>query len=197
MSMVAKAFVGAICLTLCASGAHTQTANKPPRKTLGMSAVEAAEVLLRDVCMASRYDGKVAADLAKHEGALEQPAKFFNGGPSDRAFRIGPIGNPVYAVDWADSTCTTRATRGDVEVLRAMAERVILARPDGFTRRRHSVENNGEVERTVYCAYRGSERLFASITTPSEAAARGTVAMSSTVYKDKGPVGLCQPTATP
>jgi len=189
MPALAKALAGALCLSLYAHVAVAQ----PVRKTsLGMSAIEAGEVLLRDVCMVGKYDGKVIAELAKQQAAIEQSAKFYKGGPNDKAYRMGPISNPVYAVDWADGACTTRVSRGDAEALRAMAERVILARPEGFVRGAHGPENGGRVVRTVYCGFVGSDRLVASITTPTETAPRGTVALSSTVYRTQGPSALCE-----
>jgi len=196
MSTRAKALGAALCLALCGQAALAQ--DKPVRKSsLGMNAEQAGEMLLRDVCMAGKYDGKVIADQAKAQGALEQPAKFFNGGPADKAYRAGPIINAVYAVDWATGDCTTRVSKGDDQALRAMAERVILARPEGFVRGSHTVFGGGQAVRTVYCAFAGPDWLIASITSPGEKAAKGTPALSSTVYRARSKSPLCTATPTP
>lgn len=197
MSTIAKAFAAAACVAVCFQPVLAQPVAGAPaarKSSLGMKAEEAAEVLLREVCMAGKFDGQSIPEAAKRQAALEQSAKLYNGGPNDKVYRMGPIGNPTFAVDWADGTCSARVRRGDASALRAMAERVILARPEGFTRGRHGAEDEGRVVRTVYCAFRGPNRLVASITTPGEKATRATYAFSSTVYMAPGPSPLCAST---
>lgn len=187
---VGAAFTGVACVVLLVPPAIGQSPK--PRSPLSLDAFEAAEVLLRDVCMAGKFDGKSIAELAAQQGALPFDAKRYGGGPQDRVFRLGPIKTQVYVVDWADGTCTTRVSGGgDAVKLRALAERIILARPEGFVRGAHAPEDGGRVTRTVYCAPQGAETLIISITSPGENAGN-TAALSSTAYRSPRQSPLCQ-----
>lgn len=192
----AKRAAVALCITLLAHPAIAQPAAEAPpkpRSPLSLDTYEAAEVLLRDVCMAGKFDRKPIAELAAQQGALPFEAKRYGGGPQDKVFRLGPTRTQVYVVDWADGTCTTRVGGGDADAakLRALAERIILARPEGFVRGAHAPEDSGRVTRTVFCAPQGSETLIVSITTPGEKA-RNTPALSSTAYRSPRVSPLCQ-----
>jgi hypothetical protein len=139
---IGAAFTGVACAALLVQPAAGQSPK--PRSPLSLDAHEAAEVLLRDVCMAGKFDRKPIAELAAQQGALPFEAKRFGGGPQDKVFRLGPIRTQVYMIDWSDGTCTTRVSGGaDAEKLRAMAERIILARPEGFVRGVHTIEDGG------------------------------------------------------
>lgn len=192
MRSPAKTLAGAlwVALTTMAQPAAGAEPARDPHSRL--EALEAAEVLLRDVCLAGVLDRRPIAELAARERALPVPAKPYGVGADDKVYRLGTITTQVYAVDWADGSCSARVGRGDAEKLRAMAERTILARPEGFTRGASTPEDDGRVMRTVYCARSGDERLVASITLPGEKAGRETVALSSTVYRATGPSAMCE-----
>lgn len=136
------------------------------------------------------FDRRSFESVAEYEYLLPVASRAANAGANDKVWRLASL-NPVYAVAWADGTCSTYAEGGDPEKLRAMAEAVILARPEGFTKGREGIERGGQFLRTVYCATLGEERLVASITSPGPKAARGQRALSSTVYRAQEPSSLC------
>ncbi|MDO8411177.1 MAG: hypothetical protein Q7S93_14075 [Phenylobacterium sp.] len=193
-----RKILGALCLSLCALSVAAEAADntKPAsRSTLGLNALEAGELLLRDVCLPAILEQKSIGKLAISVGGLSVAANLYGAGRDDKAYRLGPITTAVYVIDWADGSCTTRVNRGDAEMLRGMAERTILARPEAFVRGSHRLEDSGRVMRTVYCAQSGPERLVASITTPGPVTRRGTPALSSTVYRAQGASALCAATS--
>jgi hypothetical protein len=159
-----------------------------------IDAVGAAEIVLRDVCLPGILEGRPIDQLAEYERLVAMPSSAANAGPSDRVWRLGSIRH-VYAVAWADGSCSTYVNTGPAAELRQMAERVILARPEQFARGRSGLADGDRVQRTVYCARLGDERLVATITSPNGRAARGTQALASTVYRAKGWSPLCEPAA--
>jgi hypothetical protein len=183
-------------LLLPASGVAAQAPTPPaardkaPWKAL-TNGVEAAEIVLRDVCLPGIAEGKDIAPLAEYEWLVAMPSKVVRAGPADRVWRIGSIRH-VYAVAWADGSCSTYAD-GSAADLRQMAERTILARPEGFVRGSSGPVDGGRLERTVYCARVGDGRLVASVTTPLGKAKRRARSLSSTVYRAKGWSELCDP----
>ena len=175
-----------------AAGLPAQTAEpKPPYGAL-TDAVQAGEIVLRDVCLPGILERKVIGTLAEQAYLVGMPPRSANAGPNDKVWRLGSL-QGVYAVAWADGSCSTYVDGGPADKLRTMAEAAILARPEGFARGRSGPVAGGQVERTVYCAMIGGERLVATITTPSGKAPRGVRALSSTVYRAPGPSPLCQP----
>ena len=114
----ARALVAAVCMALSSQVASAQAVNATPvrKSSLGLDIYEASEVVLGKLCMESRYDRRPMADLAKREAALAQRSTRYPGtGPNDTVYRVGPITTQVYAVDWADGTCSARASGGDPE----------------------------------------------------------------------------------
>lgn len=176
---------------LLPTAAFAEDRGPPPWGAL-TDTVQAAEIVLRDVCMPYIFERKAFEPLAEHERLVHTPRGVSAAGPNDKVWRIGSL-DPVYAVAWADGTCSTYAGRGPAERLRSMAEAVILARPEGFAKGRESLEQDGRVLRTVYCAPAGTEVLVASITTPGPKSDRRTRALSSTVYRRAGLSPLCHP----
>lgn len=153
--------------------------------------VEAAEIVLRDVCLPGVAEGKDIAALAHYEHLVEMPPNALGSKRADRVWRMGSI-RSVYAVTFPPGTCTTFAD-GPPAKLRAMAERTILARPEGFVRGRSGPDQFGQDERTIYCARLGDDRLVATIMTPIGKARRKDPALSSAVYRAKGWSELCEP----
>lgn len=177
--------------------ASAQPVDKAPWAALTDS-VKAGEIVLRDVCLPGILEQKPIEPLALYERLVPMSPKAANAGPADKVWRLGSISH-VYAVAWADGSCSTFVRTGPVDKLRAMAEAVILARPEGFVRGRSGLVDGERLERTVYCAAAGDQRLVVSITTPHGRAAYGARALSSTVYRARGPSALCAaaPTGTP
>lgn len=183
-----------LCLILALLPASTaalaQARDKAPWGALTNS-VAAAEIVLRDVCLPGILERRPIGDLALYERLVPAPGALSAAKPGDEVWRLGSLAQ-VYAVAWQDGSCSTFVSRGRAEQLPAMAERTILARPEGFVRGRSGPEDGGRVIRTVFCAHAGDERLVASVTTPNGRAPRGTWALSSTVYRTRGPGPLCR-----
>lgn len=166
--------------------------DKPPWGAL-TDTVGAAEIVLRDVCLPGILEQKPIGELAVYEHMVPMPSRLVNAGPADKVWRLASLGH-TYAVAWADGSCSTYSGRGAPDALRAMAERTILARPEGFVVGRSSPEDDGRVLRTVYCARIEGGRLVATITTPLGKAGRKARALSSTVYRAPGWSNLCEAT---
>lgn len=186
---------GSLCLAIVLVLAAPAAAETPAEKGLApwgalIDVVRAGEIVLGDVCLPGILERAPIETLALNERLVSMPPRSAGAGPSDKVWRLGSL-SAVYAVAWADGSCSTYVERGSAADLRAMAERVILARPEGFARGRSALADGDRVERTVYCAYVGDERLVASITTPNGQARRGARALSSTVYRARGPSALC------
>jgi len=175
------------CLPAMAQGAPAQ--DKAPWGAL-TNPVKAGEIVLRDVCLPGILERKPVEELALHERLVAMRPTAANAKPTDKVWRLGSI-REVYAVAWSDGSCSTFVNTGPAEELRAMAEAVILARPEGFVRGLSGPEDGGRVQRTVYCARSGAERLVATVTTPIGRPARGTRALASTVYRAPGASRLC------
>lgn len=188
--MAGKAWM--VLAVAVATPAAAQPKDKAPWGAL-TDPVKAGEIVLRDVCLPGILERKPIESLAGYEHLVAMPPGAARARPGDRVWRLGST-SQVYAVAWADGSCSTYVDTGPADKLRAMAEAVILARPEGFARGRSGLVDNGRVERTVYCAMAGDTRLVVSITTPAGKAARGTRALSSTAYRAPGPSPLCQPT---
>lgn len=178
-----------LAIALPASAGESK--REPPYGAL-TDAVKAGEIVLRDVCLPGILERKAIGELAKQTYLVSMPPRSASAGPNDKVWRLGSL-QGVYAVAWADGSCSTYVDGGPADRLRAMAEAVILARPEGFARGRSGAVAGGQVQRTVYCAMTGGERLVATITTPAGKAPRGVRALSSTVYRAPGPSPLCQP----
>jgi len=151
--------------------------------------VAAGEIVLRDVCLPGIMNRRPLEALAQSERLVAMPPGAAGAGRNDKVWRLGSLGG-VYAVAWGDGSCSAYVDRGPSEKLRAMAAATILARPEGFAMTQTGLVDGGRVERTVYCAWNGEERLVATITTPASAKARAR-ALSSTVYRARGPSSLC------
>jgi hypothetical protein len=189
-----RRLVASVCLALAAptlarSAEAPAPQAKPPWGAL-VDTVAAGEIVLGHVCLPGVAEQRSIPELARYERLVSMPSRAAGAGPSDGVWRLASL-NPVYAVAWADGSCSTYVDRGPSDKLRAMADRVIRARPEGFVPASSSLADGGRVERTVYCAGTGDARFVATITTPHERAPRGTRALSSTVYR-AGPAGaLC------
>lgn len=158
--------------------------------------VAAGEIVLRDVCLTGIAERRPIEQLALYERLVSMPPRSANAGPSDKVWRLASI-NPVYAVAWADGSCSAYVDRGPSDRLRAMAERVILARPEGFVLASSGLVDSDRVERSVYCGRAGQDRIVATITTPNGRAGQGMRALSSTVYRARPESTLCPPSPTP
>ena len=195
MHRTVRALVATACLGLPAqASAQTPAQDKPPWGAL-TDVVAAGEIVLRDVCLPGIVEHKNIEQLALYERLVAMSSKAANAGASDKVWRLASI-NPVYAVAWADGSCSTYVDRGPTAKLRAMAQAVILARPEGFVLRSSGLADGDRVERSVYCGGTGEDRFVATITTPNGRTARGTRALSSTIY-DARRSQLCAPSATP
>ena len=82
------------------------------------------------------------------------------------------------------------AREARVEV-RAVAEREILARPEGFKLGSTTVVDDGRLQRSIYCARTGAGWALASLTVPGPKPVSRTRALSSTVYLRSTPSPLC------
>jgi hypothetical protein len=180
-----------LAIALTATPAAGQPQDKAPWGAL-TDVVRAGEIVLRDVCLPAILEKKPIDELAHFERLIELPGKAANAGPNDKAWRLASL-SPVYAVAWADGSCSTYVYRGPTAKLRAMAEATILARPEGFQRGSSGEVPGRGVERTVFCAYAGDERLVVTITTPVGRAPSGTRSLSSTAYRATGTSALCDP----
>jgi hypothetical protein len=121
---------------------------------------------------------------------VSMPPNAAGAGAPDKAWRLASL-SPVYAVAWADGSCSTFVDMGPADKLRVMADRVIRARPEGFTLQGTTLLADGTVERSVYCGGSGTDRYVATITTPVGHGARRSRALASTVYRSSGPRALC------
>jgi hypothetical protein len=186
--------IALVAFAVCGPAA-AQPQDKPPWGAL-TDTVGAGEIVLRDVCLPGILEQKPIGDLAHFERLVPMRPQAAHAGAADKVWRLASI-NPVYAVAWADGSCSTYVDRGPADKLRAMAERTILARPEGFVRGASGPVDGGRLERTVYCAPDGEARLVASITTPIGRAPWGTRALSSTVYRARGPSQLCDTAGSP
>lgn len=186
-----RAFVvfTATCLPALAAAAPPAQ-DKAPWGALTDS-VKAAEIVLRDVCLPGIIERKDFAELAQYERLVAMPPRVVNAGPKDRVWRLGSIRH-AYAVAWGDGSCSAYAD-GSTSELRDMAERTILARPEGFARGSSGPVDGGRLERTVYCARIDGGRLVASVTTPLRKDDRRSRSLSSTVYRAPGWSRLCEP----
>jgi hypothetical protein len=158
--------------------------------------VAAGEIVLRDVCLTGIAQRKAIEPLALYERLVSMPPRSANAGAADKVWRLASI-NPVYAVAWADGSCSAYVDRGPSDRLRTMAERVILARPEGFTLSSSGLVDGDRVERSVYCGKAGGDRIVATITTPNGQAGRGMRALSSTVYRAQPNSTLCPASPAP
>jgi hypothetical protein len=190
--------LGLVVAVVLAGPAAAQTPAPPGPAPWGAltDVVKAGEIVLGDVCLPGILERKPIEPLALNARLVAMPPRSAGAGAADKVWRLGSL-SAVYAVAWADGSCSTYVERGSGADLRAMAERVILARPEGFVRGRSGLADGDRVERTVYCAQVGDERLVASITTPNGRARQGTRALSSTVYRARGPSALCAAQAGP
>jgi hypothetical protein len=158
--------------------------------------VAAGEIVLQDVCLIGIAERKPIEPLALYERLVPMSPGAAHAGPSDKVWRLASI-NPVYAVAWADGSCSAYVDRGSSERLRAMAERVIQARPEGFVLASSGLVDADRVERSVYCGRAGADRIVATITTPNGRAGRGMRALSSTVYRARPDSTLCPLSSAP
>jgi len=184
-----RPWIAAGLTSLLAAPAFAQMPPKPPWGEL-VDPVKAGQLVLRDVCLPGILEAKPIEPLALERRLVKMSPKAVQAGPNDKVWRLGSI-TQVYAVAWADGSCSTYVNTGPSDMLRQMAETTILARPEGFTRGRSGPEGGGRVDRTVYCAMAGDTRLVVSITTAAKGAPRGTRALSSTAYRAQGPSPLC------
>lgn len=184
-----------VCLFTVVSGPE-KAQNVPKADTKApwgalVSATRAGEIVLQDVCLPAIAEGRSLEELASTQRLVPMPPRAAKVGPNDRVWRMGSL-RGVYAVGWADGACTTFVDQGNSPELSQMAEGVILARPEGFTRGRTEVVNAGKVQRTIFCARTPSGRIVASIATPVGQVERGTRALASTVYRADGWSNLCE-----
>jgi hypothetical protein len=190
------AFVPVLSVALALAPAAACAADRPAYGPAPYDAlfdeVRAGEIVLANICLPGILEAKPIGELATYNRLLKMSARTANVGPEAEVWRLASL-SAVNAIAWKDGSCSAYVDRGPADKLRAMAERVILARPEGFARGSSAVVDNGRVERTVYCARAGDEWLVATITTPNGKAARGTRALSSTVYRRPGPSPLCAP----
>lgn len=168
---------------------------KPPWDAL-TDTVGAGEIVLQNVCLRGVVESKPIEPLALHERLVHMSPGAAGAGPSDKVWRLASI-NPVYAVAWADGSCSAYVDRGPSDRLRAMADTVLRARPEGFVRMSSGLVDNDRVERTIYCAGAGDRQFVATIATPNGRPARGVRALSSTVYRVRGQSGLCPSAPAP
>lgn len=169
---------------------QAQAADEAPG-AVAVDGVAAAEIVLRDVCLPGVVERKPVGDLAASGGLVSITRGLPATKPGDQLWRLGSL-TQIFAVAREDGTCSTYVDRGNPEELRAMAERAILARPEGFVRGRSGPEASGRVIRTVFCAQAGGERVMASVTTANGNAQPGTWALSSTVYRASAESPLCE-----
>jgi hypothetical protein len=183
-----------LALALAIAGPALAQAPRPPTDKAPWGAltdtVAAGEIVLRDVCLPGILERRPLAELALYERLVEVSSRAANADGVDKVWRLANL-NPVYAVAWADGSCSTYVDRGPSEKLRSMAEATILARPEGFKRGASGPVEGRSVERTVFCARAGEERLVATITTPIGRPPPGVRALSSTVYRARGDSPLC------
>jgi hypothetical protein len=158
--------------------------------------VAAGEIVLRDVCLTGIAEHKPIEPRALYERLVPMPPGAAHAGPSDKVWRLASI-SPVYAVAWADGSCSAYVDRGPSDRLRAMAERVIAAGPEGFVLVSSGLVDADRVERSVYCGTAGADRVVATVTTPNGQAGRGMRALSSTVYRARPDSTLCPPSSAP
>lgn len=172
-----------------AAGAQT-VARAPGAESYSalVNVVVAGEVALRDVCLPGVLERKPIPALAQSARLFAVPAAA--GG--DRVYRLASL-SLVWLSEGADGGCSAYVDSGPVNELRRMAERVILARPEGFARGRHGLEGGGRVERTVFCAREGANRLVVSVSTPTKDAPATARALSTTTYRAPGWSPLCDP----
>lgn len=154
-----------------------------------VNVVMAGEVALRDVCLPGVLERKPVAALAQSARLFAVPPA---AGQADRVYRLASL-SLVWLSEGADGGCSAYVDTGPVNELRKMAERVVLARPEGFVRGRRALEGGGRIERTVFCAREGANRLVVSISTPTKDAAPSARALSSTIYRAPGWSPLCDP----
>jgi hypothetical protein len=200
MARTAHCALAATCLAI-ALPAWAQPPERPAVREKApwgalTDSVAAGEIVLRDVCLTGIAERKPIEPLALYERLVSMPPRSANAGAADKVWRLASI-VPVYAVAWADGSCSAYVDRGPSDRLRAMAERVIRARPEGFVLASSGLVDADRVERSVYCGKAGGDRVVATITTPNGKAGRGMRALSSTVYRASPTSTLCPPSSAP
>lgn len=153
--------------------------------------VDAARIALARVCLPGILERKSIANLARDQRMVPMPATSVGAGASDKVWRLG-FSEPVYAVAWADGSCTVIVDRGDAAVLRAAAEAEIRARREGFQLGETGEADGGRVSRTIHCARLDQGWAVTSITLPGPQATARTRAFSSTTYIRPTPSPLCK-----
>lgn len=149
--------------------------------------VSAGQIALAKVCLPAILQARSIETLATAEGMLS--SRPLGGG---KAWRLG-MAEPAYAVAWGDGSCTAIVEKGAPATLRAMAEREILARPEGFKLGSATIVEDGRLERTIYCARTDAGWALVSITVPGPKPVSRTRALSSTIYLRPTPSALCAP----
>ncbi len=176
----------ALLATCMGGGVHARDLG--PRFMTG--GVDAARIALARVCLPGILESKAIADLARDQRMVPMPASSVGAGESDKVWRLG-FSEPVYAVAWADGSCTVMVDRGDAAVLRAAAEAEIRARREGFQPGQISEADGGRVSRAIHCARLDQGWAVTSITLPGPQATARTRAFSSTTYIRPTPSPLC------
>lgn len=139
-----------------------------------------ARVALGRVCLPAILESRPVESLAKAAGMAPIPATAVSAGPADKAWGLA---NPeATVIAWSDGSCTALLVKGDKEAARAMAEKEILARPEGFKRGATMLAAGDRVERTAYCASVQGRWALVSVTLPGPTADARTRAFSSTTY---------------
>ena len=160
------------------------------RPSMLIDGLKAGSIALGRVCLPGILEARPIEDLAKAEGMTSMPPSSVGAGPNDRTWRLS-LTEAVYAVAWADGSCTVIMQKGGKDDLRAMAESEILARPEGFARGSSAVIENNRLERTIYCAQTKTGWAVVSLTLPGPSADGRTRALSSTTYRRPTRSPLC------
>jgi hypothetical protein len=178
--------LSSIVLAVLLSGAGQPAASA----TDGM---EAVRVALGRVCLPGIVEASPIAPLALAAGMVSVPPTAVGAGPLDKAWGLGGAA-PALAVAWADGSCTAMLPKGDKDAARATAEKVILARPEGFKRGSTMLADGDRVQRTVYCAAVRNSWAVISLTLPGPATTARTMSFSSTTYLRPTRSPLCDAT---
>lgn len=142
--------------------------------------VATARVALGRVCLPAILEARPIETLAKAAGMAPIPATAVGASAADKAWGLS---NPdAIAIAWTDGSCTAVLPRGDKDAARAMAEKEILARPEGFKRGVTVLADGDRVERTAYCAQVQGRWAVVSLTLPGPTADARTRVLSSTTY---------------
>lgn len=166
-----------------------------PDRTPGpfASVADAYGFLLGEVCLPYVVSGQPIDGIAKARRLTPMLPASAGASTRDKVWRVGPITTGVYAVAWADGSCTVFTEGGETGPLVAMGDGVIRRRIEGFTPGLRETLPDGERNRVTYCEAARPHPYVITVTSAARQS-HGVKPVSSTVFRSKmDEPGFCNP----